>query len=159
MIKKYLISEYAKMTATHNYIIGFYENKCIKAYTISLNEDELTEILKLDRASSKNGGTYSIKFRPNKKIRRYIQAKATKEMIICSKVWMEEKFQTTPHNRGQIFENLVISYFELEKSGKANTNFTQCGDAHDKNGIEYQIKFQKAVFTDERTIQNIRAKA
>ena len=156
-VKKYLIDSYNEMAYTHNYIFGWKDTKANVVYAIRVMtaEDLLPWITKTDRASSKNGGTIQLKFKPNKAQKAILLTEATQIDIICSVDYFEECFKNSHQNRGQIFESMIASFYGGVQSKQKNAKFTDCGDII-INDIHYQVKFEKATFTDERTIQNLR---
>jgi hypothetical protein len=67
---------------------------------------------------------------------------------------MEQMFANSKLNRGQIFENMVIKAWNGKPVGGKNAKFTDCGDMV-VDGVHYQVKFNKATFTDEKTLHNL----
>ena len=153
-IKAYLITEYNKLAYTHNYIFGYTENGMVYGAVLPNADSLLPYITNLDRASSKNGGTYSLKYKPTKAQMALVKAQASKILTVCSVERLEEIFRNTPHNRGQIFEALVAEMTKAEVPTAKNAKFTESGDLI-INGTHWQVKYLKATFTDERTIKNL----
>lgn len=69
---------------------------------------------------------------------------------ICSKEFFEETVKNSKYNKGEIFEKMVTEYFNQEWK-KDNVPFTEDGDLT-VNGKAFQIKFEKATFTNEKTL-------
>lgn len=155
-IHHYLISEYNRLAFTHSYIFGYVESGMVYAFRVENGTDLLPFITTLDRASSKNGGTYQLKFKPNKAQRATLQTAACEVKAICSEEYLERLYTESRHNRGQLFESLVAAAFNGKLTEKMNAKFTTDGDM-EINGKPYQIKYNKATFTDERTIRNLTA--
>lgn len=153
-IKEYLTSEYNRLAYTHNYIFGYTENGMVYGAMVDNAESLLAYITTLDRASSKNGGTYSLKYKPNKAQVAVLKAHAHKTLAVCSVEMLEELNRTNRQNRGQIFENLTAEMLKAEVPTAKNAKFTDCGDLI-VNGTHYQVKYLKATFTDERTLKNL----
>jgi predicted RNA-binding protein with PUA domain len=67
--------------------------------------------------------------------------------------YVNEKGKEVHYNRGDVFERLIT-----EKAGqvwtKDNVPFTMAGDI-EWNGVAYQIKFEKATFTNEKSLMNL----
>ena len=59
--------------------------------------------------------------------------------------------ETTKYNKGEIFEKLITEYFGM-KWEKDNVPFTEGGDI-EINGKAFQIKYEKATFTNEKFLQ------
>ena len=154
-IKSYLIEGYNAHAYTHSYIFGYAVKGMVYAARVMDARPILPYIVSFDRASSKNGGTYSIKFKPNMEKIMVIQTAACEIRPICSVDYMETLFAESKQNRGQIFEDMVIKAWNAKPVGGKNAKFTECGDMVTADGIHYQVKFNKATFTDERTLQNL----
>lgn len=150
-IKAYLIGEYNRLAYTHHYVFGYIESGMVYGAVIDNGTDILPFITRIDRASSKNGGTLSLKYNPNKAMLAIIKARATKIVPIMTEDLLETLNAETKHNRGQIFEEKVAEIFKASRPEKMNAKFTDCGDII-MNGVHYQVKYLKATFTDERTI-------
>jgi hypothetical protein len=65
----------------------------------------------------------------------------------------ETLVEESKYNKGEIFEKLVTENFGQEWT-KDNVPFTKGGDLT-VNGIAYQIKFEKATFTNEKTLARL----
>lgn len=153
-IQSYLTTEYNRRAYTHSYIFGYTVRGTVYAARVMDARDILPYIVSLDRASSKNGGTYSIKYKPNAEKVAIINTAAAEIRPICTVDYMESLFANSKQNRGQIFEDMVIKAWHGAPVGGKNAKFTDCGDMV-ADGIHYQIKFNKATFTDERTLKNL----
>lgn len=155
-IKSYLTDAYNRLAYTHSYIFGYAIKGTVYAARVMDGSAILPYIASLDRASSKNGGTYSIKYKPNMEKIAVIMAHACEIRPICTVDYMETLFANSKLNRGQIFEDMVIKEWHGAPVGGKNAKFTDCGDMV-VDGIHYQVKFNKATFTDERTLKNLAA--
>ena len=153
-IQSYLTTEYNRRAYTHSYIFGYTVRGTVYAARVMDARDILPYIVSLDHASSKNGGTYSIKYKPNAEKVAIINTAAAEIRPICTVDYMENLFANSKQNRGQIFEDMVIKAWHGAPVGGKNAKFTDCGDMV-ADGIHYQIKFNKATFTDERTLKNL----
>lgn len=154
-VAAFLCNKYIEKEYTHSYIFGHKVGKIIYAARV-LNADSLIPFISyIDRASSKNGGTYSLKYRPNCEQWAMIVSQAIEIKAVCTADYMENLKANTKMNRGQLFEKIVEKVFGGELETKSNLKFTEGGDIK-LNGIAYQIKFDKATFTDEKTLMNLR---
>lgn len=146
---EYLINEYNRLAYTHEYIFGF-EYKGI-VYAVKETADILPYILKLDKAS--RGAGYSIRFKPTNAQKVLLIGKGAE--VVCSIEYFNEVVADTKYNKGEVFEKL-----ETEKAGqvweKDNVPFTIDGDLT-VDGIAYQIKYQGATFTNEKTLARLTA--
>lgn len=154
-IKNYLINEYNKLAFTHSYIFGYACNGIVYAARVIDARNLLPFLTYVDRASSKNGRTHSLKYRPNSKQWIMICAQAEEVKAICTVDYLENLKANSRKNRGQLFEELVAQAFGGELEIKTNLKFTKSGDMI-LNNVSYQIKYTKATFTDERTLMNLR---
>ena len=138
-----LINRYNALAYTHNYIFGFaYEGNI---YVLTTTSEILPYILKLDVAS--RGAGYSLRFKPVKAQKVFM---LNNSEILCSEKYFNEIVKNSPYNNGEIFEKLITEKFG-QKWIKDNVPFTKAGDI-EVNGISYQIKFEKATFTNEKSL-------
>lgn len=143
-----LLNHYNELAYTHNYIFGFeYDNNI---YYINADNKYLDIMLTLDKAS--RGAGYSIRFKPTNKIKQ-LMFTMFNPILLCSKEFFKEQFENTKYNKGELFEKMITELNGLEWK-KDNNDFTTSGDM-EVNGIAYQIKFENATFTNERTLMNL----
>ena len=144
MLLNAFINAYNNAASTHNYIFGFeFQGNIYATFTDS---SVLPFILKLDKASSKNGGGYSLRFQPNRKQKFLLLSLNSK--IVCSADFFNNECKNSKYNKGEIFEKLLTEKYQQEWK-KDNTSFTIDGDLT-INEISYQIKFYKGTFMNER---------
>ena len=139
-----LIEGYNTLSYTHNYIFGFELKGTI--YGVITESDVLPYILKLDKAS--RGAGYALRFCPTMEQKIFLLSKGAE--VICSKAYFDTLVSESKYNNGEIFEKLITEKFGQEWT-KDNVPFTEAGDI-EVNGIAYQIKFQKATFTNEKSL-------
>lgn len=148
-IFEFLIAEYNRLAYTHQYIFGFVYKKVV--YAVTTDNAVLPYILKLDKAS--RGAGYSIRFCPTNEQKVFLIAKGAE--VVCSIDYFNEVVNETKYNKGEVFEKMMT-----EKNGqtwtKDNVPFTIDGDLT-VDGVAYQIKFQGATFTNERTLAKLSA--
>ena len=140
-----LISRYNALAFTHNYIFGFIFNNNV--YMTFTTNEILPFILKVDKAS--RGAGYSLRFKPTNKQKILLLENST---LICSADYLKDLKENSRYNFGEIFEKMVHERFGKEWK-KDNVPFTKGGDI-EINGKAYQIKFEKATFASERTLEN-----
>lgn len=144
-----LIDRYNRLAYTHNYIFGFVFKGNV--YAVPTTSEVLPYILTLDKASTKNGGGYSLRFNPTTEQKIFLLSKGAE--LICSKERFDTIVEQTIYNKGEIFEKLCT-----ENVGqvwmKDNLPFTMGGDLT-VNGTAYQIKFEKATFTSEKILARL----
>ena len=145
----YLINEYNRLAYTHEYILGFAYKGVV--YAVKTNADVLPYILKLDKAS--RGAGYSIRFKPT--VAQKIMLLGMGAEVVCSEEYFNAIVKATKYNNGEIFEKM-----ETEKVGQTWTKdsvpFTIDGDLT-VDGVAYQIKYQGATFTNEKTLARLTA--
>jgi len=143
-----LIARYNALAFTHNYIMGFSYEGNIYAYSCV----GLSCGIKLDRASSKNGGGYSIRFDPSKAEKAEL-VKAGICELVCSELYFSEAVKNSKYNKGEIFEKLIT-----EKAGqvweKDNVPFYAGADLTTE-GKAYSLKFERATICTENTILRV----
>lgn len=143
-----LISRLEKIEYTHNYIFGFVLNSLVYSYeTVGLNTG-----IKLDRASSKCGGGYSLRYKPTKKELTALIASGICK-VVCTENYFLDMVANSKYNKGEIFEKLITESFGIEWF-KDNIRFDKGADI-EINNKAYSVKFQGATIATENTITNI----
>lgn len=142
-----LINSYNKLSYTHNYIFGF--NFKGNLYAVVTTSEVLPYILTLDSAS--RGAGYALRFNPTNEQKVFLLSKGAE--LICSTKFFLETVENSKYNKGEIFEKLCTENVG-QKWEKDNVPFTDGGDLT-VNGIAYQIKFEKATFTNEKTLARL----
>ena len=138
-----LIDRYNEISYTHEYIWGFEFKGNI--YMTMTDASVMPYVCKLDKAS--RGAGYALRFCPSVQQKMLLMPTAE---LICSKKFFEETVAASKYNKGEIFEKMVTEFFgQVWK--KDNVPFTKDGDITIE-GTAYQIKFQKATFTNEKTL-------
>ena len=151
-LKMALLTKYHIVAFTDKYILGFIYKGNI--YITYANAQNLERFIKLDIASRGQG--YSIRFKPSASDKIYLLTMGAK--VLCSVKYFNELVETTKYNRGEILEKLVTELEAGKVWEKDNIPFTEAGDV-EINGIPYQVKFEKATFTNEKAIESLMAKA
>lgn len=137
-----LINSYNKLSYTHNYIFGFnFKGNLYAAVTTS---EVLPYVLTLDSAS--RGAGYALRFNPTNEQKVLLLSKGAE--LICSTKFFLETVENSKYNKGEIFEKLCTENVG-QKWEKDNVPFTDGGDLT-VDGVAYQIKFEKATFTNEK---------
>lgn len=146
---EYLIAEYNRLAYTHDYIYGF-EYKGV-VYAVKTTDVVMPYVLKLDKAS--RGAGYSLRFKPTNAQKLLLIAKGAE--VVCSIEYFNEVVKELPYNKGEVFEKIIT-----ENNGQTWTKnsvpFTIDGDLT-VDGIAYQIKYQGATFTNEKTLARLTA--
>lgn len=141
-----MIARYNALAFTHHYIFGFtYKGNVYMAHT---NSTLLPSILTLSLAS--RGAGMALRFCPTNAIKVMLLTSAT---LMCSAKFFDEQVAESKYNRGEIFEKMVTEAYGQEWH-KDNVKFTDDGDMT-ANGIAYQIKFEKATFTNEQILAKL----
>ena len=150
-----ILNAYITHAYNHNYIFCYTENGMVYGARTLNAENILNAITYEDISSAKAGGnTISIRYRPNKTQRNIIKKIALEILTLCTIEELEEEYKTARKNRGEIVERKTAEKFNGKQIGKPNANFTTQGDI-EINGIQYQVKFNKATFTNEKTLKNM----
>lgn len=144
-----LVDGYNALAYTHNYMFGFEDRGTI--YCAIADSKVLKSVCTLDKAS--RGAGYSLRFKPNKAQKEFLK---TFELLpICSTLYFKQTVAESKYNKGELFEKLMTEYFG-QIWEKDNVPFTEDGDLT-VNGIAYQIKFEKATFTNEKSLRKMMA--
>lgn len=146
---EYLINEYNRLAYTHNYIFGF-EYKGL-VYAVTTTNEVLPYILKLDKAS--RGAGLALRFKPTNAQKMLLIAKGAE--VVGSAEWFKNEVDSNNYNIGENFERIIT-----ERNGqtwkKDSVPFTIDGDLT-VDGVAYQIKYQGATFTNEKTLARLNA--
>ena len=146
-LKEKMVRFYNSKAGAHTYIWGFAYNGNV--WMVRTGNSELMSALKLDKAS--RGAGYALRFKPSKSLKVWLLSKGAE--ILCSEKFFNELLASTKYNRGEIFEKLVTEHFGQVWT-KDNIPFTEQGDIN-VDGIEIQIKFEKATFINEAQIERM----
>ena len=148
-IFEYLINEYNRLAYTHNYIFGF-EYKGV-VYAVTTTNEILPYILKLDKAS--RGAGLALRFKPTNAQKMLLIAKGA--IVVGTAEWFKAEVESNNYNIGENFERIIT-----ERNGqtwkKDSVPFTIDGDLT-VDGVAYQIKYQGATFTNEKTLARLNA--
>lgn len=140
---------YHGMSKAHRYVFGFEMNGMI--YVIIADEQLVDGCVILDKAS--RGAGYSIRFKPNRAIKNMLIN--TGAQVLCSTDYFNGLVNNSKYNKGEIFEKLVTELVFGQTWVKDNVPFYVDGDVTDAYGVKYQVKFEKATFTNEKALYNL----
>lgn len=145
-----LIARYNRLSYTHWYKLGFVYKK--KLYCATITAEMLPFVLTLDKAS--RGAGYALRFCPTTAQKEALLPYAE---LIGSAEFFKSYAAENKYNLGENFEKLVT-----EKAGqsweKDNVPFTESGDVV-INGTHYQIKYEKATYCNEKSLDSLEKKA
>ena len=139
-----LIRFYEEHAFAHEYIFGF--ELAGNIYMVRTSADMLPYIMTLDSASRGQG--YSLRFKPNKVQKALLMEKGA--TCLCSAEYFNDEVANSKYNRGEIFEKMVTELYGQEWH-KDDTPYTVAGDI-EVDGVAIQIKFNKATFTNEKSM-------
>lgn len=148
IIKKMLQDGYNQIAYTDKYILGWTLRHVV--YFTVCDRELVDRVTCLDKAS--RGAGYALRFKPNTDQKYMLLANGA--TALCSEEYFNTLVCESKYNRGEIFEKLVTEYADQEWE-KDNIPFTMAGDI-EWNGTAYQIKFEKATFTNEKSLMNLR---
>lgn len=147
VIKKMLQDGYNNVAFTDQYILGWTLNHVV--YMAICDRGTVDRVTCLDMAS--RGAGYALRFKPNKSQKMLLMTCGAE--AICSEKFFNEMVAESRYNRGEIFEKLVTEKFG-QVWEKDNIPFTIDGDIT-VDGTAYQIKFEKATFTNEKSLASL----
>lgn len=153
-IMKNLIDFYTETAFTDNYIFGFVSADMVYAVSVKNADSVLPYVMKLDKASRGQG--YALRFKPDKAQKALLLSYGA--TAICSADMFEDMVADSKYNRGEIFEKLVTEQMFGQVWEKDNVPYTDGGDVSSR-GVAWQVKFEKATFTNEKTMMNMKKRA
>lgn len=150
VIKKMLQDYYNNTAFTDKYILVYTYGGVV--YMTLTTREVVDRVTCLDKAS--RGAGYALRFKPNnaQKVMLLVEGATA----LCSAELFNHMVTNSVYNRGEIAEKIVTEFFG-QKWEKDNIPYTEAGDI-EVDGIAYQIKYEKATFTNEKTIDNMRRK-
>jgi hypothetical protein len=152
-IMKNLVDYYTETAYTDNYIFGFVSANMVYAVSLKKADDILPYIMKLDIASRGQG--YALRFKPDKAQKALLLSYGA--VAICSADMFEDMVSDSKYNRGEVFEKIVTEQMFNQVWEKDNVPYTDGGDIT-SHGVAWQVKFEKATFTNEKTMMNMRSR-
>ena len=150
VIKKMLQDYYNNTAFTDKYILVYTYGGVV--YMTLTTREVVDRVTCLDKAS--RGAGYALRFKPNNAQKVMLLAESA--TALCSAELFNYMVANSVYNRGEIAEKIVTEYFG-QKWEKDNIPYTEAGDI-EVDGVAYQIKYEKATFTNEKTIDNMRRK-
>lgn len=151
-VMKNLVDFYTANAYTDNYIFGFTSAGMVYAVTIMNADSVLPYVMKLDMASRGQG--YSLRFKPDKAQKALLLSYGAQ--ALCSAEYFEEVVADSKYNRGEVFEKMVTEQMFGQVWEKDNVPYTDGGDIEEADGTAYQVKFEKATFTNEKSMSIMR---
>ena len=157
IIKKMLQDGYNKVAFTDKYIMGWTLRHMV--YFTICDRELVDWVTCVDKAS--RGAGYALRFKPTTDQKYMLMANGAE--VLCSERFFEDMLKETyvnqkgkevNYNRGEIFEKLITEKVAGQTWEKDTIPFTMAGDI-EWNGIAYQIKFEKATFTNEKALMNL----
>lgn len=137
MTKATMWNNYRTISAAHTYAIGFVLNGNI----YMTERKQVGQYLSYEKASRGQGMALRLRLKKADRVR------LAKSAVCLGSV---ERLTETAYNKGENFERMVFEYHKQEWN-KDTKPFTECGDIC-VDGIEIQIKFDGATFTNEKTL-------
>ena len=145
MEKLEMLANYEKFNKAEKYIIGFSFKGMLYMQIVSHLADDMITL----ESASRNQGV-SLRFRP----KSAHKAQMVSESVCLGSVDM---IANEHYNKGEMFEKVITEYYGQEWV-KDNVPFHKAGDIR-VNGVEIQIKFEKAALCTSRTLEKLLAVA
>lgn len=143
-----MVNYYNETSYTHDYVFGF--NYKGTVYACFGDATMLKDICKLDKASSKNGGGYSLRFQPNMRIREYLM-RVCEVVDLCSYDDFKALYASNKYNWGENFELAMANKYNMDWH-KDNVKYTDGPDMV-INGKPVQLKYYKATMITENMVE------
>lgn len=134
-----MLRNYRKLSGANAYIVGFVDNG--QLYMVDMPSIP-PRFINYEKASRNQG--YALRLRLKKAHKVQLMKKA-----VC--LGSAEELTKGKYNQGENFERVVSIHYGIEWV-KDTVAFTECGDIR-VNGVEVQIKFDGATFTNEKTLK------
>lgn len=147
-IMKNLLDFYTGKAFTANYIFGFRMTGMVYAVSVKNADEVLPFVMKLDKASRGQG--YSLRFKPDK-AQKALLLSLGNTTAVCSEQMFDTMVSDSKYNNGEIFEKIVTEQMFGQTWEKDNVPYTDGGDVV-ANGVAWQVKFEKATFTNEKSM-------
>lgn len=148
MTMQEMINAYNTHSAAHAYALGFVHAH--ELYVAKLGFEELSRYFKLDRASKSHGGMLKIRIRMSASDKAELSRKA-------ERLGAEDMLTENPkYNKGENFERILTELWTTETWVKDHVPFNVAGDLR-VNGVEIQVKLDKAELTNEKMLTRIGA--
>ena len=143
-----MLATYDRLSAAHDYALGFVHER--RLYVVRMSYNELLTYAKPDRMSSKRGGWAKVRIRMNADQRKLLAT--TAELLGGA-----ELLKVDPeHNRGENLERELTERWLGKPWKKNNTPFWVAGDLQ-VNGVEVQVKYDGAELTNEKELTRLTA--
>lgn len=147
-----MVKRYNDAAATHNYIFGFAYKHTVYAVTcMHMTAEALEAVTCMDYDSRSKSA--SLRFNPKNELKLKLMGLGAK--VVCDEASFEAQVKGSKYNRGEIFEKLMTEAAG-QKWVKDNVPFTKDGDLT-VNGTKYQIKYTKATFANEKSLEGLGA--
>lgn len=144
MTRDEMIRRYNALTAAHWYLVGFtFEGKL---YALAL-EELPAQMLGITRTSSRRGNVMKLRLRLGEKLKKALVADGTAALLGDA-----DLVEAEGHNKGEVFEKLMVEALTGKTWHKDSTPFWQAGDL-ELDGWQVQVKFEEAEVTNERVLE------
>lgn len=151
VIKKMLQDGYHNLAFTDKYILVYTVAGTV--YFTICDHHMVDHVTCLDRAS--RGAGYALRFKPNRAQKMLLMAENATPL--CSVKFFDAMVATSKYNKGEIAEKLITEYYG-QVWEKDNIPYTDAGDIT-IDGVDYQIKYEKATFTNEKSLKKMQQAA
>ena len=145
-----LVNRYDAATFTHDYAFTFNYAGSFYLFEDTMHADELTQMVKLDRAS--RGAGLSIRFRPTNRDKHELVNRGA--VVVCSTDYFKAVCDSSKYNKGEVAEMLITEMVYGQTWEKDSVPFNEGADIYtDTKAIQH--KHEGATFTNERTLHNL----
>lgn len=142
---------YINDAGTENYILGYAVKGIVYGAKVKNNPETLKTVF------VENDKERKIKYRPNSEQIAIIKANACEIFEVCTLESLE-KLATAcggkgRKNRGNAFEELVAVLMTARQQEKQNFSYWNGGDIIDANGVQWQVKYNRATVVEYSTLE------
>lgn len=142
---------YINDAGTENYILGYAVKGIVYGAKVKNDPETLKAVF------VENDKERKIKYRPTSKQIAVIKANALEVFEVCSVDSLESLAVVCGgkgrKNRGNAFEELVSVLLTAKQQDKQNFPYWAGGDIVDANGVQWQVKYNRATVVEYSTLE------
>ena len=133
--------KYAQAAYTHYYIVGVGKGGKVTAYFINLHADGLSRLF--TGKPQKSSGQVVHRYRSTRKKIAFLEKQCFYKIDLMSIADFETLNASNFHNRGNCFEYLIATRYNVSQNAQQNLSFREGADLT-IDGIPYQVKYENS---------------
>ena len=156
-MKMMILNKLSAVEFTHTYIIGFRENKMVKAAIVENADEILPMICVAEPQATSHNAVWGVRANVTRENTEIVKAYAREIIDVCSVAYLEQEYAERgnrgKNNRGHIFERLCAERLKGERPDSPTAKCTETGDII-VNGEHFQCKLWNATVTTEPQVNS-----